>query len=74
MAERELAGEAFAVRIMPTPSEVRGGCGFCLRLALEDVERAAALLSRRGFADAEAHLRVETGGAASYRKIDLGNR
>jgi hypothetical protein len=69
MAEQALLEGAFDVRIMPVPSQIRAGCGFCLRFLPEDFGRAAAFLSGRGFPAAEAY-RVELAdGTGSYRRI-----
>ena len=56
MAEQALTGDNFAVRVMPTPSSIRGGCGICLRFLPEDLERAAAFLFERGFTGTETYL------------------
>ena len=69
MAEEILAEGKFCVGIMPTPSGIRGGCGFCLRFLPEDLERAAAFLFERGLAIKEAYMREE----GSYKKIPIGN-
>jgi hypothetical protein len=76
MAEQALKEQAFSVRIMPVPSGIRGGCGFCLRFSPEDIESAAAFLSGRGFDIKEAwerrgHTEKSTEGAGSYRKISV---
>ena len=69
MAEQALIGEKFSVRIMPTPSGIRAGCGFCLRFFPEDLKRAAAFLFERGINLTEAYLQEE----GSYKKLPLGN-
>ena len=68
MAEQLLVENGIATRVMPTPAAIRGGCGFCLRFAPGDLERAARFLSGRGLSTADAYLRVETDGAVSYEK------
>ena len=67
MAEQALAQQAFHVRIMPVPSGIRAGCGFCLRFLPEDIERAAAFLSERGLDIKEGW--EKSGDAGSYRKV-----
>jgi hypothetical protein len=69
MAEEALREQGFTVRVMPVPSGIRGGCGFCLRFSPEDLERAAAFLGERGFAINEAWERSET--TRTYRKVIL---
>ena len=67
MAEQELAGSGFPVRVMPMPSGIRGGCGVCLRFSPEGFEGASEFLLQRGFADAQAYWREEIDGAAYYK-------
>ena len=71
MAEQALTGNSFTVWVMPTPSGIRGGCGFCLRFPPEDLKRAVAFLSEKGLAETEAYLREETGGHITYKRISL---
>jgi len=73
MAEQILAGNKFSVRVMPTPSSIKAGCGFCLRLEPKDLESAAAFLSQRGLPVKEAYLRGTAEGRNSYEKINLFN-
>ena len=73
LAEQALAGNNFSVRIMPTPSSIRGGCGFCLRFLPEDFERAAAFLLEKGFAVTEAYSREETEGRVFFEKLSISN-
>jgi hypothetical protein len=70
MAEQALRGGAFDVRVMPVPSSIRGGCGFCLRFSPKDIERAAAFLSGRGFDVTDVWEKAGEG-AAAYRKINI---
>jgi hypothetical protein len=69
MAEQALREQDFKVRVMPVPSGIRGGCGFCLRFSPEDAGKAAAFLAKSGFDVSEAWERPEGGGV--YRKIAL---
>ena len=73
MAEQALVENAFSVRVMTMPSSVRKGCGFCLRFAPEDLERAAAFLAERDFAAMEAYAREETPTGTAYTTISLAN-
>jgi hypothetical protein len=72
MAEQALAEQAFYVRIMPVPSGIRAGCGFCLRFLPEDIERAVAFLSERGLAIKEAW--EKSGDSESYRKVIINGK
>jgi len=69
MAEQTLTEKKFSVRVMPAPSGIREGCGFCLRFPPQDIERAIAFLFEQGFTGTEAYMREETEGLVSYRKI-----
>ena len=73
MAEQALVESNYSVRVMPTPSSIRGGCGFCLRFLMEDLERAAVFLLERGIIVTEAYLREEKDGNMSYERIILAN-
>ena len=71
MAEEALTGQGVMARVMPTPSSIHAGCGFCLRFAPEDMERAAAFLAERGMVVTEAYTREEAGGPPVYRRINV---
>ncbi|MDR1250363.1 MAG: DUF3343 domain-containing protein [Treponema sp.] len=68
MAEQALLEQAFYVRVMPKPSAIEAGCGFCLRFLAEDLERAAALLGECGIWIKETYRREESAGMVSYRR------
>jgi len=77
-AEQALAEGNFSVGIMPAPSVIQAGCGFCLRFLPEDFVGAAALLSERGLSVSDAYLRRGSRGEGrpesfSYEKIPLGD-
>jgi hypothetical protein len=72
MAEQALIERKFLVKVMPTPSSIRGGCGFCLRFLPEDLENAAVFLLERGLPVTEAYLREGVDGI-TYRRISLIN-
>ncbi|MDR3325159.1 MAG: DUF3343 domain-containing protein, partial [Spirochaetaceae bacterium] len=42
MAEQALLGQSFDVRVMPKPALIQAGCGFCLRILPQDMEKVAA--------------------------------
>ena len=66
-----MCGAGFAVQVMPTPASIRAGCGFCLRLAPDDLRKAAAFLEDQGVGGMEAYVRQESEGIIYYKKIDL---
>ncbi|GHV02649.1 hypothetical protein FACS189485_03690 [Spirochaetia bacterium] len=69
MAEQALTEQGFDVRVMPMPSGIRAGCGFCLRFLPEDIEKAAAFLRERGLSIKEAWEKKELQFQQSYRKV-----
>jgi hypothetical protein len=69
MVENALKEQAFDIRVMPVPSGIRSGCGFCLRFSPEDIDSAAVFLSGRGFDIKEAWERE--GSSGTYRKISV---
>jgi hypothetical protein len=71
MAERELLDQGIPVRVMPAPASIRPGCGFCLRLLPEDLDRAAGVLADRGPGGAEAYAPGPGNGLGGYRRIPL---
>jgi hypothetical protein len=74
MAEQALTERGFYVRVMPMPSGIRTGCGFCLRFLPEDLARAAAFLAEKGLAVQEAWVKSpggEPGFPESYRKVAI---
>ena len=71
MAEQALSEVKLPVRVMPTPSSIRPGCGFCLRFMAEDLEKAVSFLSERGFSVTEAYLCTKAEGQVSYKRTSL---
>jgi len=71
-AEKALIEGGFSVLVMPTPSEIKPGCGFCLRLKPEDFKNASAFLSEHGFEVNEAYIRQEPRGGGAYKSIVSG--
>jgi hypothetical protein len=69
MAEQALVENKFSVRVMPTPTAIRGGCGFCLRVSMDDFEQVFAFLTAQGFSGLDAYKREEVNGITSYEKI-----
>jgi len=73
LAEQALAEGGIRAPVMPKPSAILKGCGFCLRFAPADLAPALAFLMEKGFADMgiDAFLRTETGGGTRYERIDV---
>ena len=68
MAEQDLIKNKFKVRVMPMPSTVKEGCGFCLRLLPEELEKAALFLNKQGLKIKEAYMKEDSG---ALRKIEM---
>jgi hypothetical protein len=47
MAEQAFLENKFYVRVMPKPSAIKEGCGFCLRFLPDTFESVLAFLSKR---------------------------
>jgi hypothetical protein len=73
MAEQALLEQALYVRVMPKPSSIEAGCGFCLRFLAEDLARAAALLGECGIEVKATYRREEAEGTVSYRREAWGS-
>lgn len=65
-AEQFLLERGMPVKVMPTPSGVRAGCGFCLRLPPELARDALSQLMEFGMPHAGAFIRRERSGGDSY--------
>ncbi|MDR2660026.1 MAG: DUF3343 domain-containing protein [Spirochaetaceae bacterium] len=69
MAEQILSDGGFHVRVMPKPSEIKAGCGFCLRFLPDDIEKAAVFLSEHAIDVKETYIMIEEAdGSVSYAK------
>ncbi|MHB9293330.1 hypothetical protein Holit_02451 [Hollandina sp. SP2] len=73
MAEQALLEEAFNVRVMPKPSAIKAGCGFCLRFLPDDLEKAVLFLLKQGVYIKETYRKEESDGSVSYRKVPYSN-
>jgi hypothetical protein len=69
MAEQTLLEKAFYVRVMPKPSAIKAGCGFCLRFLPEDIAKIVPCLSECGIAVAEIYRMEESDGKVSYHAL-----
>jgi hypothetical protein len=68
MAEKALLDKAFDVRVMPKPSVIEAGCGFCLRFSPDDIEKAIVFLAECGINVTETYRMEEADGTVSYTK------
>jgi hypothetical protein len=70
-AEQAFLEQRFNVRVMPKPSGIEAGCGFCLRFLPEDVEKAVAFLLSCGICVRETYRMEESDGVVSYRRVPV---
>lgn len=71
MVEQALMEQAFSVRVMPKPSVIQAGCGFCLRFLPDDIEKVVAFLSKEEIMVKEIYRMEELDGTISYRRVPL---
>jgi hypothetical protein len=71
MAEQALLARALYVRVMPKPSVIEAGCGFCLRFLPEDIEKAVLVLAEGGIQVKETYRMEDSGGTRSYRRVGI---
>jgi hypothetical protein len=71
MAEQELLEKGVAVRVMPKPSSIEAGCGFCLRFLPHDRDKAILFLTACGINVKETYLTEESGGNISYGRVPV---
>jgi hypothetical protein len=69
MAEQTLLEKGFNVRVMPKPSAIEAGCGFCLRFSPDDLDKVVSFLATCGINIKETHRMEESDGAVSYRRV-----
>jgi len=68
-AERCLLGQKLHVTVMPLPSQIRAGCGICLRVSQKDMELARGTLLDEGVDGVEVYSRVEEDGKFVYSEV-----
>lgn len=59
--------------VMPLPSQVKAGCGLCLRVRLEDGTRACELLRSHGVSQAGCFIRRLGQGGSTYEEWREGS-
>jgi hypothetical protein len=60
-AEQALLEAGFPVTVMPLPSSIRKGCGLCLRLPPERLEKAVSHLAQSGVSRSALFMRKDDG-------------
>lgn len=77
-SEQYLA-EKLRVSVMPLPSQIRAGCGICLRILPEDIGEALRILDEKSMKETGLYSRTEIGGryvydAAADRGVFMGQK
>lgn len=71
MAEQALLAQGFYVRVMPKPSVIQAGCGFCLRFLSEDLEKVVTFLSKYKVTVKETYRMEQSDGTVLYHSVPL---
>jgi hypothetical protein len=71
MAEQVLLEKVFYVRVMPKPSGIKAGCGFCLRFLPDDVDKTVLFLSKCGINIKETYRMEESDRTISYSRVPV---
>ncbi|SHH60082.1 Protein of unknown function [Sporobacter termitidis DSM 10068] len=69
-AEQYLLAARLRVGVMPLPSQVRAGCGICLRLPEEQIGAALEVLCGNSIADNGVYVRTAAGNTYVYGAVD----
>ena len=70
-AEQCLIAKNIRASVMPLPSQIRAGCGICIRINEEDRERALAALAESGIDEIELFTRVGENGRFTYTETKI---
>ncbi len=54
-AEQALLGAGLKITVMPLPSQIKAGCGLCLRVQKEDLQTARTLLREKEITNSEIY-------------------
>ena len=72
-AERYLLQEGLQISVLPLPSQISAGCGICLRIVPEEIQKSLDILEKQGIKQTAVYLK-ETGikvTGPNFRKVDL---
>ena len=71
-AERCLLGRKINVGVIPLPSQIKGGCGICLRVGQSEISRALTALAEENIGGIGLFSRKEENGAFAYQCAQEG--
>ena len=69
-AEQALLEKKLGVSVQPLPSQIRAGCGICLRLNQNEIRAALKTLTERGIDEIGLFLRESKGSQYNYTKTN----
>ena len=69
-AEQFLLEEKLHVSVAPLPSQIRAGCGICLRLGPGEIKSAISTLAEKGIDEIGLFSRAPKGGQYDYTPIN----
>jgi len=72
-AERCLLEQKLRVAVMTLPSQIRAGCGICLRIPPEDIKLALGALSNEGIDGMEMYSRIAKDNKFVYAEVKDGS-
>lgn len=65
-SEQYLLTEKLRVSVMPLPSQIRAGCGICLRVKPEEIGAALRILDQKNVKETGLYSRTEIDGRYLY--------
>jgi hypothetical protein len=68
-SEQALLAEKLHVSVMPLPSQIRAGCGICLRLPPDEIRPAVDILTDNLIGDAGLFMRTGTDHKWIYSEV-----
>lgn len=68
-AEQLFLAEGLHVTVMPLPSQIKAGCGICLRIRPEEIRTALEVLERNPFEETGLYLKKNADQKISYSEI-----
>ncbi|MDR0649096.1 MAG: DUF3343 domain-containing protein [Synergistaceae bacterium] len=71
-ADKLLSEAGIVAMVMPVPSAIQTGCGFCLRLSPKLLADAIKLIESNGVAYSGVFSRTEEQGVSAYRPLGQG--
>ena len=71
-SEQYLLEAKLRVAVMPLPSQIKDGCGICLRISAEEIGLARQIIADKNIGAMVLYSRVTLNGKYIYSEIDAG--